>query len=310
MSGRARVDGVLVLTALYALATANVLTFAQEPATCPDSSGLFAAYDIVSVKPVNPNMSANTAVFHHPDGIDGSNVTVDMIVRSSYSYTFNAGNFSFANADVIAGLPDWAKNDRFALQAKMSPEQLAVFAKLEAGQQRACQDQMERAMLADRFKFRMHRQPRQVPAYDLVVAKGGPKFKESGTEPDAPVGPDGNPQTMSLSMRGSKRSVEVVMSAHFMSMEDLANFLGFASVVGLNHTVFDKTGLTGHYRFIFAFPPAQGMRPAGGQTEAAAADPESSISTELEDRLGLSLKRTTVTYDAVVVDHVERPAAN
>ena len=74
--------------------------------------------------------------------------------------------------------------------------------------------------------------------------------------------------------------------------------------------VFDKTGLTAHYNFILAFPPAQVMGPSGGKTDAAPTDSGSSIFTELEDRLGLQLQRTTATYDAVVVDHVERPAAN
>jgi uncharacterized protein (TIGR03435 family) len=304
-------SGRLVIVAMCALMRAVPLVFAQEPAVCPDAGGLLATYDVVSVKPVHPDTIGNTAVFHHPDGIDGPNVTVEMIVRSSYAYTFRAGDAAFVNEDVITGLPPWAKNEYFALNAKMGPDQMAVFAKLDPGQQRACQDQMERAMLEDRFKFRMHRQPRQVPAYDLVVAKGGPKLQESsGADPDAPIGPDGKPQTMTFSTRRSKRSVEIVMGAHFVSMEELANFLGYSSMVGLSHSVFDKTGLTGHYRFILAFPPAQAMGPAGGQTDAAPADPGSSIFTELQDRLGLQLQRTSVTYDAVVVDHVERPAAN
>jgi uncharacterized protein (TIGR03435 family) len=284
------------------------LAFAQEPGICPDAGGLFAAYDVVSVKPSHPDTITNTAVFHHPDGIDGESVTVEMIVRSAYVYTFGTGNGSFVNEDVISGLPDWAKTETFALQAKMSPEQLAVFAKLDAGQQRACQDNMEQAMAADRFKLKMHRQPRRVPAYDLVVAKGGPKLRKStGPDPNAPNGPDGKPQTMSLAMRQSNNAVETVMQAYSMSMEELASFLGYVSWVGINHTVTEKTGLTGRYSFTLTFTPAQGMGPAGGPTDATASDPEPSIFAALEDQLGLRLQRKTTTFDTVVVDHVERP---
>jgi uncharacterized protein (TIGR03435 family) len=296
---------------MYALTGATSPAFAQEPATCPDAGGLFAAYDVVSVKPVHPGRINSTAVFHHPDGIDGESVTVEMIVRSSFAYTFGTGNANFTNEDVITGLPDWAKNEYFSLQAKMGPEQLAAFAKLDQGQQRACQDNMERAMAADRFKLKIHREPRQAPAYDLILAKGGPKFKESaGPDPNAPIGPDGKPQTMSIATRASKNGVECVMQVYSMSMEELANYLGYVSWVGVNHSVVDKTGLAGRYSFTLSFTPPQGMGSEVRPTVATASDPELSVFTALEDQLGLRLQRTTKTYDAVVVDHVERPEAN
>lgn len=300
-----RLNVRLLLAAICALMTATPLVFAQEPGTCPDAGGLFAAYDVVSVKPVHPDSIISTAVFHHPDGIDGQSVTVEMVVRSSYAYTFGTGIGNFVNEDVITGLPGWAKNDYFSLQAKMSPEQLAVFSKLDQGQQRACQDNMERAMVADRFKLKIHRQPRQVPAYELVVAKGGPRLKEStGPDPNAPNGTDTKPQTMSLATRPSKNGFEVILQAYSMSMEELSNLLVYASVLGVNHSVVDKTGLPGRYSFTLTFAP-----PAGRPTDAAS-DPESSIFTALEDQLGLRLQRTTATFDTVVVDHVERPGAN
>jgi uncharacterized protein (TIGR03435 family) len=311
VSRTVRLNDSLVLAAMCAWMTATPFAFAQEPGTCPDAGGLFAAYDVISVKPVHPDRILSTAVFHHPDGIDGESVTVEMIVRSSYAYTFGTGTGSFSNEDVITGLPNWAKNDTFSLQAKMSPEQLAVFAKLDTGQQRACQDNMEQAMLADRFKLKMHRQPRLVLAYELVVAKGGPRLKEStGPDPSAPNGPDGKPQTMGLTTRQSKNAVEMVMKAYSMSTEELASFLGYVSWVGINHAVTDKTGLTGRYGFTLTFTPSQGMGPPVGPTDAAASDPGSSISTALEDQLGLRVQRTTATFNTVVVDHVERPEAN
>jgi uncharacterized protein (TIGR03435 family) len=270
---------------------------------------LFAAYDVISVKPSHPDRIINTAVFHHPDGIDGESVTVEMIVRSSYVSTFGVGSGNFVNQDVIAGLPAWAKNDTFALQAKMGPEQMAAFAKLDKDQQRACQDNMGKAMLVDRFKFKMHREPKQVPAYELVVAKGGQKLKEiTGPDPNAPIGPDGKPQTMSVTRRPAYKSPALALRSYSMSMEDLADFLGYAS--GVNHSVIDKTGLTGRYSFILTFDSLQGMGPTGGPTNAAPDAPGLSILTAIEDQLGLRLERTTTTFDAVVVDHVERPSSN
>jgi uncharacterized protein (TIGR03435 family) len=36
-------------------------------------------------------------------------------------------------------------------------------------------------MLAERCKVVVHRESKEVPVYDLVVAKGGPKFKQAET---------------------------------------------------------------------------------------------------------------------------------
>ena len=301
----------LLLAAACALVAATPLAFAQEPGICPDAGGLFAAYDVVSVKPVHPDRITSIGVTHHPDGIDGESVTVEMLVRSSYSYTFGTGPWAFVNEDVISGLPDWAKNDYFSLQAKIGPEQLAVFGRLDPGQQRACQDNMEQAMLTDSFKLKMHRQPRQVPVYDLVVAKGGSKLKEStGPDPNVPIGPDGKPQTMTFAPRQSRNAMEFVMQAYSISMLELANLLTISNVMGVNHTVLDKTGLTGRYSFTLTFTPSRVMGPAGWPTVATASDSGSSISNALEDQLGLRLQRTTMAFDTVVVDHVERPGPN
>ena len=40
---------------------------------------------------------------------------------------------------------------------------------------------MLQAMLAERCKVVVHHESKEVPVYDLVVAKGGPKFKQAET---------------------------------------------------------------------------------------------------------------------------------
>ena len=97
------------------------------------------------------------------------------------------------------------------------------------------------------------------------------------------------------------------MTAYSMSMQELTRLLVYGGM--LNHSVVDKTGLTGKYSFTLTFALPQGMRPAARPTDAVP-DPEPSIFTALEEQLGLRLQRTTVTFDTVVVDHVERPDAN
>jgi uncharacterized protein (TIGR03435 family) len=47
--------------------------------------------------------------------------------------------------------------------------------------------QMIQALLADRFQLKLHREMRDLPVYDLIVGKNGPKFKESAPEAKSSV---------------------------------------------------------------------------------------------------------------------------
>ncbi len=88
--------------------------------------------------------------------------------------------------------PDWLRSDKFDVTAKVptgtTKEQFNI---------------MLQNMLIDRFRLVTHRESKEVPKYDLVVAKNGPKLKESVDEPapkDDPtpfrmtMGPDGYPK--------------------------------------------------------------------------------------------------------------------
>ena len=43
---------------------------------------------------------------------------------------------------------------------------------------------MLRSLLADRFQLKFHREMKEMPVYDLVIDKNGPKFKESAPDAD------------------------------------------------------------------------------------------------------------------------------
>jgi len=175
--------------------------------------------------------------------------------------------------------------------------------------QELARERMLQALLADRFKLKIHREMKQVPDYELVVAKGGPKLKES-TEPapNGPKGRDGKPiQGGFLMMRKSGQ-----ITAQLFGMDQLAFFL--QGSMGVSRMVKDKTGLTGKYNFTLNWTPdaAAGAGSVEGFKAAPAADDGNapSIFTALQEQLGLRLQPGTGTINAVVVDHVERPQAD
>lgn len=86
-------------------------------------------------------------------------------------------------ADVI-GVPDWADRDRFDIEAK--PESSAGPVSQE--QMRL----MVQSLLMDRFQLKAHWETRQMPTYNLIVARNGARLKLS--EDQSPVRLDASPE--------------------------------------------------------------------------------------------------------------------
>jgi uncharacterized protein (TIGR03435 family) len=75
----------------------------------------------------------------------------------------------------IEGAPDWV-DDRYSITAKA--EKIASDGMMNGP--------MLKALLEDRFKLKVHRETREVPVYDLTVAKGGlkaPRFTAGSCVP-------------------------------------------------------------------------------------------------------------------------------
>lgn len=287
------------------LGIAAQVAFGQAAATGPgasaaDTSAALAAYDVVSVKPVQPERILSMGVRELPDGIRGETVSVAMLVQYAYSTAE-----MLPTDDAVTGLPDWAKSQYFVVEAKMSDAQMAEFAKLTKDEKEHQRAVMLQALLVDRFKLQVHHETRQVLGYELVVAKGGPKFQDK-PNPDSPLGANGRPLPNSMRVVPSNGGMEVIVQN--FTMQQLAGLL--SGHTGVDHRVVDKTGLTGKYNYTLTFALPQGAGPAGGPTDTAAPDPAPTIFNALEDQLGLRLQRGVGTVDTVVVDHVERPASN
>ncbi len=143
------------------------------------------------------------------------------------------------------------------------------------------------SLLAERFHLKVHHETREMPVYDLVVMKGGPKFRES-------LAPEASP---SLAMGGPRAWNRLQVTAG--DMAQLAQHLSLFHEVG--RPVVDKTGLPGRYDYTAKI--AAGI-PSGD-------DPElQSIFAALQNQLGLKLEPSKANIEVLVVDTAERPSAN
>ena len=149
-------------------------------------------FDVVSIK-----LRTDEITFSRDPGVRravrGTASTLNDLITYAYSVRY----------DQIAEAPQWAGNDHYDLDAKSDGE--GVLKDEEARL-------MMQAVLADRFQLRFHRENREMPAYDLVVLKNGPKFKSAA--PDAPGG---------FAVRGGPRGLH--MEARKVTMEQLAHQL-------------------------------------------------------------------------------------
>jgi uncharacterized protein (TIGR03435 family) len=164
--------------------------------------------------------------------------------------------------------------------------------------------------LAERFKLKVHSETKQLPVYELIVAKGGAKLKEAtagDTYANGIKGPDG------VGRGGMMRSGPGQLTAQAVPMTSLANLLSQQ----LHRTVLDKTGLTAKYDLELNWTPDQGSDPMfkgpEGSPQRADAAPDSSgpsIFTALQEQLGLKLQSANGPVETLVIDHVEMPSEN
>jgi len=144
--------------------------------------------------------------------------------------------------------------------------------------------QMLQALLADRFQLRIHRETKEMPVYELVIARNGPKLRAASVDPGARTVWTGG----------------VVNSSYAAKKTSMTTFASvLQSQVG--RPVVDKTGLSGTYDFDLQYAP-------GNPPSADATAP--SIFTAVQEQLGLKLESGKASFPMMMIDGAARPSGN
>jgi uncharacterized protein (TIGR03435 family) len=255
-----------------------------------------AEFEVASIKPSPPPDGRGMTVgcgggpgTSDPGLVTCENVNLTMLVTTAYAMSY---------AQVVA--PDWMAQQKFNIQARVPPgtskEQLPA---------------LWQRLLADRFGLAVHREPRVIPKYELLVAKGGNKLKPAGAEPppadaSAPGTPrhppvkvdrDGFPELIRPGMIGMNGRIRLYQIK--MTMDQLAK-----TIAGqLGRPVDDRTGLTSEYEIRLSW-----VDPSSGGPETL---PGATLPQALQDQLGLRLEATRGPVEFLVVDHMEKlPTGN
>lgn len=253
------------------------------------------SFEVVSVKPSSLHeRSRGLKVFS--DGFTSINLPLKEVLRFAYN---------LRSDDQLAGGPSWINSMDYDIEAKESDADARRMSHLSVDQRLDHLRLMAQSLLADRFKLRVSFRTEQLPAYGLLVAKGGPKLVQTemtvGNKPAGP--PKGSIGIMHGSLFG--RGVSAALLAAALSREPE---LGGRVVV-------DQTGLQGSYDLKLKWTP-EFKSPVGidGTVEPPNPDGEEafgpSLFTALEEQLGLKLKSIKSPQQVVVIEHIEKPTPN
>src|ERR1700689_4496074 len=143
------------------------------PAAQSNGDAKLPAWDVSTIKPGSSDERGSMIQFT-PDGVKYKNVSLWTIVREAFRL----------EDDHLFGGPGWSKTSMFDIEAKVAPEDAPKLKDLTFAQRQ----QMVVSLVEERFGLKYHHETRDLPLYDLVVAKGGSKLTPSKPDPPAEDG--------------------------------------------------------------------------------------------------------------------------
>jgi uncharacterized protein (TIGR03435 family) len=207
-------------------------------------------------------------------------------LRDLISFAYNVED------DWVKGGEKWLDTDHFDILAKTAPTESEDTLRT-----------MLQALLAERFKLKVHREQQPVTVYALTAGK--PKLQAAD--------PSQRSTCRNAAAHGSR-----IFSCQNITMAQFAEKLRGAAGGYLEHPVVDLTNLKGAYDFTLSYLPrarVMGSRPAGsgGDSAMSGAVPTASdrpvgltIFEAVDRQMGLKLATRKHPMPVIVVDHVER----
>jgi bla regulator protein blaR1 len=299
-AGALPVATAIVAAALFIAAVAPLRAVRQGQAPSDGAPQPPLAFETASVKP-NKSGAEERNIRMDPRG--GSLTVVNLQLRALITLAYEIQNFQ------LEGGPDWIASDRFDILANPEREVPATGA----------QDplrMMLRTLLADRFKLVMHKETKELPIFELVLAredgKLGPRLRpaavdcearaaavRAGTPPPSSSGPPG-PGSCGTTMN------PVSLRGGGATMARLASMLEGPA----QRLVIDRTGLTGNWDLEVNYTPDRSQLPPGVELPSSIDPNGPSLFTALEEQLGLKLRPARGPVEVLVIDSVQQPTPN
>jgi bla regulator protein BlaR1 len=267
-----------------------------SPSLAQSRPSAHLAFDAASVKPnKSGDLRAPSTIL--PGGrFTATNNTLRDLILKAYGILLTPY--------LLSGGPAWIDSERYDVDAKAEAGAIPANAPSKVLWEKT--RLMLRTLLTERFKLSIRRETKEMPVYELVVAKNGPKLKKADQDCGASA-------TACHGFSGGPRQ----LSGTAVDMYDLALMLSAYS----DRPVLDETGVQGNFDiklqwnpFAARTQPAEDVQrsPQAEAREGRNPDLDSlpSLFTALEQQLGLRLESRKGPVETYVIDHVERPSEN
>ncbi len=209
----------------------------------------------------------------------------------------------------VAGAPGWVRSKRWEISAKAS-------APARGPAMRTLMQQM----LQDRFALKAHFETRQLPVYNLTLAREGqlgPNIKRSvfdcmpfltGQRPMA-ESPREKESRMPVCSVGGSISVEGLLTPR-LNGQPLSGLVENLEA-SLQRRVVDKTGLKGNFDITFGYVDDNLLAKSSLRAAAPASASEGpSLMTALREQLGMKLEAARGPVQVLVIDSISEPTTN
>jgi len=260
------------------------------------------AFQMASIKRNTSNWSEPThhRMDVHPElggRLTAHNAPLALLIQRAYA----------VQAFQVVGGPAWINSPGYDIEAKP-----------KGHTDRKQMWLMLQTLLADRFRLRLHRETRELPVYDLMAVKSGPKLPAPkdvrciSRPPDAPTPPPHIPGQVDCGYVAGPflGSSGLRLEGSKVHMADLIRQLA----VVLDRPVLDKTEFTGEFDLNLSFTadeatmglPGFGGPGDPGGTRLRTNPKLPNIFTALEEQLGLKLVPAKGPVEVLVIDQVEQ----
>ena len=298
--------GVAAVAAPMMVGVLNAPTVRAQ-ITQQSAPGPTPKWEVVSVRPCDssqPQGRSGGGGGFSPGTLNVNCAIPMRLIEEAYGFLSN-GRGPRYNHVSFSEAPAWLNSERYTIAAKSeSPQGRAMMF-----------GPMMQTLLEDRFKLKIRREIREVPAYNLTVAKGGPKSLKAAKEGSCipldfdhpPVPEPGKPMLKVCGMFGRRRVAEGERAFQDLgvTMTQLAD--GMSAL--LDRNVIDKTGLSGVFDIDVqvSIPDAP---PRDSSTQEERAHDENDLVFVVVQKLGLKLESAKGPGEFYVIEHVERPTDN
>jgi uncharacterized protein (TIGR03435 family) len=277
-------------------------------------------FDVASIKPIAPPDAGGRMMMgmrggpgeKDPELYVCTNCNIPMLIMKAYEVQHYQLSY-----------PSWMDSVRFDISARVPPGATKEQFRL-----------MLQNLLADRFKLAIHRDQKEMQVYEMAVAKGGLKVKESVPDPPKDEPPD-DPAALLFGRggrgasldkngypmipRGCKSCMIVENDKARLIFED-ATMIEFADRLSrqLGKPVHDVTGLQGKYDFDLTWgrddmaasrtggTPEANTPLSASSAGAGPADFQQMMIAAIQSELGLKLEQKKGMVETIVVDHAEK----